>query len=228
MKRLLATLMIIVTLGSLLALPCVIFAGDNVQERVLTLPQDQGTWYLSLFGNPADEKFQELQGWFKSDKGLVKLKGQVRYNEYYPGQLRYQQRYATGMPGLPCVRLQNEKGLVTSEFWAEYIPLSSAALYRGIREDLQDKASWGCLRRRRCPYKQPPAPQPPLPPVVVPEPPVGPPVLDPELDPEPEPEESNLWMLLVVLGALGGGALGFAQEYKAEHLDKPSLRSSKM
>jgi hypothetical protein len=31
-----------------------------------------------------------------------------------------------------------------------------------------------------------------------------------------------MWMLLVALGALAGGAFGFYQEYKAEHMDKAS------
>jgi hypothetical protein len=91
---------------------------------------------------------------------------------------------------------------------------------------MQDKTSWGCLRRKRCPEPKPPVPDPPPvePPV---EPPIGPPVFDDD-EPEPEPQESNLWLLLVVLGALGGGAFGFVQEYKAEHMDKPSPSSAKL
>jgi hypothetical protein len=114
--------------------------------------------------------------------------------------------------------------MVVSEFWGANIPTTSETLYRGIKADLKDKTSWGCLRRRGCPK---PKPEPPAPPViVVPEPPVGPPVLD---DPEPEqPQESNLWLLLVVLGALGGGAYGFVEGYKAEREDKASPTSSKL
>jgi hypothetical protein len=188
---------------------------------MLTLPQDQGAWYLTVFGEAGDAEFQQLQEWLKTDEGLTKLKSQVRFNKYTTDQVRYQ-RYVETMPGLPCIRLQTEKGLVVSEFWGDNIPGTSNALYRGIKGDLKDKTSWGCLRRRRCPA---PKPKPnPKPPVVVPdekpvEPPVGPPVLDEEPD---EPEESRMWILLTILGALGGGAFGFYQEYKAEHMDKAS------
>jgi len=189
---------------------------------MVNLPQDQGAWYLTTFGNPADAKYVELKSWLTSNAGLTTLRTQVRFNEYTTDQVRYQ-RYTKDMPGLPCISLQNEKGLVVSEFWGDNIPTTSAALYKGIKGDLQDKTSWGCLRRRRCPKPKPPV-EPPAPPVVVvPEPPVGPPVLEPE----PEPEESKLWLLLVVLGALGGGAFGFVQEYKAEHM-KPGPASVKL
>ena len=209
---------ILLTLTCLLAFAVSAFATE---ERMVNLPQDQGAWYLTVFGESEDAKFVELQSWLTADTGLAKLKAQVRFNKYTTDQIRYQ-RYAKDVPGLPCIRLQNEKGLVVSEFWGDNIPTASSTLYRGIKGDLQDKTSWGCLRRRRCP-KPEPKPEPPAPPVVVPEPPVGPPVLDEE----PEPEESKLWLLLIVLGALGGGAFGFVQEYKAEHM-KPGPASVKL
>jgi hypothetical protein len=200
---------ILLTLVCLLAFSVSAFATE---ERV-NLPQDQGAWYLTIFGDDG-----QLQTWLKTDVGLAKLKSQVRFNEYTTNQLRYQ-RYAKDMPGLPCIRLQNEKGLVVSEFWGDNIPTTSAALYRGIKGDLQDKTSWGCLRRRRCPAPKR-EPEPTKPPVIVPvDTPVGPPVLDEE--PE-EPKESRMWILLVALGALAGGVFGFYQGYKAEHMDKAS------
>lgn len=211
-----------------LIITCVSLA--DTQERVINLPNDSSTWYLTIFGEVDDEKFIELQSWLTSNAGLAKLKAQVRFNKYTTDQVRYE-RYMKDMPGLPCIRLQNEKGLVVSEFWSDNIPKFSSILYRGIREDLQDKTSWGCIRRRRCPQPQPqPKPEPPPPPPVEPvEPPIGPPVLDePESEPEPEPKESRLWMLLVLLSGFGGGAFGFVQEYKAEHLDKPGSKSSKL
>lgn len=207
----------------LLTLTCLLFVASAfaTEERVLP-PQDQGAWYLTIFGEAEDAKFVELQTWLVTDEGLRKLKTQVRFNKYTTDQVRYQ-RYAKNVPGLPCIRLQNEKGLVVSEFWGDNIPSASSVLYHGIKGDLQDKTSWGCIRRRRCP-KPEPQPEPPAPPVVEPELPVGPPVLDPE----PEPEESKLWLLLVVLAALGGGALGFVHEYKAEHIDKPGPKQKSL
>jgi len=219
---------ILLTLTCLLAFAVSAFATE---ERMVNLPQDQGAWYLTVFGEAEDAKFTELQTWLTTDEGLRKLKTQVRFNKYTTDQVRYQ-RYAKDVPGLPCIRLQNEKGLVVSEFWGDNIPSASTILYRGIKGDLQDKTSWGCIRRRRqnklCPFKQHPQPEPPVivdPPVEPPvEPPVGPPGLE---EPEEEEPESKLWLLLVVLGALGGGAFGFVQEYKAEHM-KPGPTSAKL
>lgn len=208
---------ILLTLTCLLAFAVSVFAAE---ERV-SPPQDQGTWYLTIFGEAKDAKFVELQSWLASDAGLVKLKAQVRFNKYTTDQVRYK-RYEKDIPGLPCIRLQDEKGLVVSEYWGDNISTSSA-LYRGIRSDLQDKTSFGCWRRRRNPQPAPkPEPKPEPPPQV--EPPVGPPVLDEE----PEPEESNFWILLTMLSALGGGVFGFVQEYKSEHMDKPGPKSSKL
>ncbi len=218
---------ILLTLMCLLAFAVSAFATE---ERV-SLPQDQGAWYLTIFGDTNDVKYIELKSWLTTDAGLAKLKAQVRYNEYTTDQVRYQ-RYVKDMPGLPCIRLQNEKGLVVSEFWDDNIPASSSILYKGIKGDLQDKTSWGCLKRRRCPKPQP-GPKPPSPPPVAPVepdvpmgPPMGPPVLDDDLP--DEPEESKLWMLLVVIAALGGGGFGFVQGYKKEHMDKPITPATKL
>jgi len=215
---------VLLTLACLLTFAVSAFATE---ERV-SLPQDQGTWYLTVFGETEDAKFVELQSWLATDTGLVKLKTQVRFNEYTTDQERYK-RYAKDMPGLPCIRLQNEKGLVVSEFWGDNIPDASSTLYQGIRSDLKGKSktSFGCLRRRRqrnCPTPQPKPAPPPVKPVEPP--PTGPPVLEPELD--PEPEGSNLWILLTILSALGGGGFGFVQGYKAEHSDKPNSTTSKL
>ncbi len=201
----------------------------NTQERILTLPQDQTTWYVSLFGDTNDPKFHELKSWFKQNKELANLKRQVHFNEYVTGQVRYE-RYAKNMPGLPCIRVQNEKGVVTSEFWGAYIPMTSEALYQGIVGDVEDKASWGCLGNRRrdrcCPKPIPLQPQPPINPP--PLPPVGPPDLKP-VDPEPEPDQSNaLWIMLLVMAAFAGAGFGFAQSYRSEHLDKEGPKQGKL
>lgn len=204
----------------------------TVQERVITLPQDQTTWYVSLFGNTNDVKFQELKVWFKTNEGLADLRKQVHYNEYTTDQERYK-RYAASMPGLPCVRIQNGKGVVTSEFWSDNIPLSSEALFQGICGDLKNKTSWGSLGRRRnnwCrprPQPQPqPPPQPPEPGPPSPDLPIGPPVIV-QPEPEPEPEEPGFPWLLTVLSALLGGGFGFVQGYKKEHFNNASPSLSK-
>jgi len=201
---------ILLTLTCLVAFAVSAFATE---ERVLTLPADQGAWYLTTFGEANDAEFIALTGWLESDGGLAKLKSQVRYNEYTTDQIRYQ-RYAKDVPALPCIRLQNEKGLVVSEFYGDNIPMKSSDLYRGLKSDIQNKTAWGCPNRR-CP-KPKPKPEPP-PAVVTPEPPVGPPILEDEPVPA---EESNMWMLLALAAAIVSGGISLAREYQAEHVDK--------
>jgi hypothetical protein len=230
---------LLLVLVCLLAFPASILANATAdaeygvkytQERLITLPQDQGRWYVSLFGDLADPKFQSLQKWFASHDGLVNLRNQVHYNEYSVHTVRYQ-RYAKGLPATPCIRVQNSRGVVTSEFWSEYIPLSAESLYRGIREDLRDEASWGCLRRRRCRPCPSPRPQPqPQPQPISPDPePIkdDPPVFADDPKPEPEKESGFPWLLALVAGLIGGG-VGVGQGFKEELLDSPAPRVPKI
>jgi hypothetical protein len=215
MKRFLLILVL------LLALPFGAMAG--VQERIAP-PQDQGAWYVSVFGDPTDAKFQQIKGWFKTHEGLKYLRDQVHYNEYASDQLRFK-RYEKTLPGLPCVRMQNEKGKVISEYWADNIPITSEALYLGMRGDLQNKAE-GCLfgkrRRRSCPNRNPPTP-PPTPPVAPPPtPPVGPPVLP------PDPEKPGFPWILAVLSTLVGAGIGVAQGWQKEHEDSVAPSVTKL
>jgi len=191
----------------------------NAQERVITLPQDQGKWYVSIFGNKADPKYQSLQSWFKTHDGLKSLRSQVHFNEYSPDQLRFK-RYAENMPALPFVRVQNEKGVVASEYSAQQIPISPEALYSGIRNDITNKTSGFLFRRRLlcprpspqrrpCPSPCPKPPAPPTPPVIIVDP-IGPPVLPP--DPKPASHNPTWW--LCILSSLAGAGIGLAQGWK--------------
>jgi len=204
----------------LLAIPCMAIAGT--EERVAP-PQDQGAWYVSVFGNPTDAQFQQVKGWFKTHEGLKSLRDQVHYNEYSSDQLRFK-RYEGSLPGLPCVRMQNEKGQVKSECWADNIPITSETLYRAMRSDLQNKAE-GCLfgkrRRKSCPNRNPPAP---TPPPIAP-PPAAPPVGPPVLPPDPVDEKPGFPWILAVLSTLIGAGVGVAQGYRKEREDSvaPSI-----
>ena len=183
---------------------------QSTEERVLVLPQDGGQWYLTIYGDAANPKYQKLQSWLQTHDGLSTLRSQTHYNEYVPTDTRYQ-RYAASLPGAVCIRLQNSKGIVASEFWSDNIPLTAEALFVGIKGDLKDKTSWGCLRRRRCPSPTPtPTPTP------TPAPVDTPPVLDEE--PQPEPEPSFPW-LIVALAAVVGIGIGVGQGFKEEHID---------
>ncbi len=217
----------LLTLTCLLALSTSVFAADlkadaefgvkHTQERVITLPQDQGKWYVSLFGDSTDPKYQRLQQWFKTHEGLSDLRGQVHYNEYATDTTRYQ-RYTEQMPGLPCVRVQNSKGSVRAEFWADYIPLTGEALFTGIKADLRDETRQ--RRRRLCPCPSPdPVPTPePTPDVPFND---GPPVFD-EPEPEPEPETSSFPFLLALAALAVGLGVGVTQGYRKERLDAAS------
>lgn len=205
----------------LLAIPCMAFATE---ERV-SPPQDQLAWYTSVFGDKTDAKYQQLTSWFQSNEGLKALRDQTHYNEYTTDQVRFK-RYQDSLPGLPCVRIQDEKGVVRSEYWSENIPITAEALYQDIRRDLQNKA--GCLfgkrRRKSCPNRDKPAPPPVKPPQADPpaKPPVGPPVLP------VEPDVPGFPWLLALLSAFVGGGIGVAQGYKKEHMDGAAPQATKL
>lgn len=216
MKRLLLALMCFCMLLSMAS----VIEAEYTQERVIELPQDQGMWYVSLFGDSADPQYRKLQQWFQANKGLVSLRGQVHYNEYTIDTARFQ-RYAESLPSLPCLRIQNSQGSVISEFWSDYIPKSSAALLNGIAQDLQGKTSFRFVihhRRYHCPDRQPsPEPTPPTTPPASPLAPIldTPPVID-----EPELEEPNFPWLLILVAVVIGAGIGFAGGYKKEHIDQ--------
>ncbi len=232
MKKLIALLLLCIVISPIRLAEASSDGVITIQERILTLPQDQTTWYLSLFGDTNDPMFQELKAWVDTNEGLASLKRQTHYNEYTTDQVRYN-RYAESMPGLPCIRIQSGQGVIISEFWNSYIPMTSEALFQAICGDISDKTSWGRLRRRRdrCkpspePNPEPqPQPQPQPLPIGPPDLPIGPPVL---VQPEPEPKETGFPWFLTALSALLGGSFGFVQSYKKEHMDKSSPSISKL
>ncbi len=56
------------------------------QEQVVTLPQDQETPYLTLFGDRNDPKFREMVKWFETNETLVGIKSQTHFNVIYSDQ----------------------------------------------------------------------------------------------------------------------------------------------
>ena len=212
MKQLFLVLSCLLILYSLFAVT--VAMAEYTQERVVSLPQDQGKWYVSIFGDTADLQFQRLQAWFQNDPGLSNIREQVHFN-VYPTTSAHYQRYARTLPGYVCVRVQNSKGSVLSEYWDEYLPSSGDLLYQGIALDIQKKTGFAIIHRLRdhCPGPNPnPNPVPvPVPALV--EPMDDPPVLD------AKPEEPVFpWMIAVLAAALGVG-LGVSQGYKKEHID---------
>ena len=182
----------------------------NTQERILQLPDDAGRWYVTILGDS-----DEITTWFDTHAGLKNLKAQAHFNVYPTTSLEYQQKYQR--PGKLCVRVQNHKGVIVSEFWDEYLPMTPDALYEGIRGDIQDKTSWGCPLRRRQPTPTPePAPiSPPIAPDIIP--------VKPDLKPMGTIQKAADTAILIglgVLATLAGGGIALAQSVIKEHSQK--------
>ena len=162
------------------------------QEKIVTLPQDQETPYLTLFGDRNDPKFREMVKWFETNETLVGIKGQTHFNVIYGDQSMYRDRYASTVPALPCVRLQavNEDQPV-AEYSGVNVPMTADALAKGLNTQATDAE---CFRHRHgCPQPQPQPihvdpPAPPLPPT-----------------PPPAPKKEPFpWLLLGGLTTVGG------------------------
>ena len=65
------------------------------QEQVVTLPQDQETPYLTLFGDRNDPKFRAMVKWFETNETLAGIKSQTHFNVIYSDQPMYGDRYAS-------------------------------------------------------------------------------------------------------------------------------------
>lgn len=214
-------ILILLLLLLLLPIPTVanadVYGAKNSQDRVVNLPQDAGRWYVTLFGDVANAKYQEVKGWLQTNPQLKHLVSQCHFNEYATTDIRFLERYAATMPGLPCIRLQSSGGQVVSEWWGHYIPATPQGLYAGIRDDLLNPEHFNrCPLRRPCPKPQP-HPEPEPKPEPKPEPIIDtPPVIDPPpVEPTPEPAKSKLPPCWALLGAVLVGSLaGVVQEWQ--------------
>lgn len=164
------------------------------EEQVVTLPQDQSTPYLTVFGDRNDPRLQTIVKWFDTNRTLQGIRQQTHFNVIYADQAMYRDRYASTVPALPCVRLQaNNEDEPVAEFSGNNIPLTADALARGLNTRATNAE---CFRRRHvCPTPNPV--EPPAPPVTPPGPPGPPPV--------PKPKNVT-WLVIVLLGLVGGVA----------------------
>ena len=177
-----------------------------VEEQIVTLPQDQGKWYLSLFGNEGETKYETLKSWFSTDSQLQGIRTQAHYNTYRADSTMFAERYATST-AVPCVRLQDSSGKVVFQVVGDAIPMSPQALYNSMSD--------ACRRRcRPCPPQPTPQPQP-QPPVtpVKPSPTPAPPALS-------DFPSTGLWISMIALGALLGGGIGLGKKVKEEFAAK--------
>ena len=171
------------------------------QEKVVALPQDQDTPYLTLFGDRNDWKFTEMVKWFDTNETLAGIKGQTHWNVIYTDNPLYAERYAGTVPALPCVRLQAVgEDQSVAEYAGANVPMTADALAKGLNSAAGSAECFLPWRRNHncpTPHPQPPKPlhvDPPAPPL--PPAPPGP----------PAPRQESLpWLLLVILTAVGGG-----------------------
>ena len=117
------------------AVPCLADTVNGVlaEERVVNLPQDQSKWYVSVVGNAADSRYNEIVGWFDTNASLKKLKNQVHFCPVTSDTAIYQARYASNVKGLPTVRMQKADGTVVYKSAAGPFGFAPA----GVEETLQ-------------------------------------------------------------------------------------------
>src|SRR5271157_5228809 len=126
MKNFLICVCLMAALLAALA-PCIAATPANgviAKERIITLPQDQGAWYLSVVGDPQDARFKEIQSWFDSNDALLKLRNSTHYNVVTDGSAIFNERYESNTPALPMVRIQNAEGIVYCQLCEDEIPLT--------------------------------------------------------------------------------------------------------
>ncbi len=170
------------------------------QEQVVTLPQDQDMPYLTLFGDRNDPKVKEMVKWFETNETLAGIKAQTHWNVIYTDMAMYQERYATSVPALPCIRLQAiGEDRPVAEYSGLNVPLTADALAKGLNSTA---SSAECFKRHR--HNSNPTPQP--------EPNPRPdPTPQPLPNPPPAPKPRDFTGLLLGVLAIVGGSLGAAK-----------------
>ena len=217
MKRLLLSLCLLAALVAAMftATPCVAQPANGViaQERIVSLPQDSGKWYVSVVGDPQDARYREVLNWFESGS-LLNLRNSVHFNAVTSDSAIFAERYAANTPSLPMVRLQNSQGVVYSQVCSSDIPMTAQSLNSLISQDVASGPKAQCdlrpiliwRRNHNCPTPQPkPEPSP-----------------NPNPDPTPSPIDNNsqpvvdevpsapVWPLLLIcsVGLMSGSIVG--------------------
>ncbi len=171
------------------------------EEKVVALPQDQETPYLTLFGDRNDPNLNTMVKWFETNETLAGIKAQTHWNVIYTDTVMYRDRYANTVPALPCVRLQaSGESEPVAEYAGANVPMTADALAKGLNSTATSAECFRRWRQNHCPQPQP-QPQPLPHPDPTPQP----------LPVPPTPKSHDLtWALLAVLGVIGG-SLGAAK-----------------
>ncbi len=120
--------------------PCLADTVNGVlaEERVVSLPQDAGKWYISVVGSASDARYNEVLGWFDSNPSLAKLKDQVNFCPVASDTPIYTERYSTNVKGLPTVRMQKSDGTVVYEAAGNDTPMTAAGLNGALAAAVSD------------------------------------------------------------------------------------------
>lgn len=90
----------------------------TVRERIVELPDDSKTYYVTLFLNDnwrtRPEQRAMVAAW-DSDPRLRSIKSQVRFNVYPQSDPLYQSKFKSRYPVLPAVVVQDQDGKVYSK-----------------------------------------------------------------------------------------------------------------
>jgi hypothetical protein len=182
---------------------------QGVEDQVLVLPTDANKLYLTVIGEPGDEKFQQVRGWFKSDAALKAVKSQTHYNVISTDSKMFQ-RYAKSTGDTPLVRLQQPDGKVIFQVSGENLPNTPAQLERGFKFEWKRwKSPNGCPNGRCRPQPKPePTPEPA---------PDEDEEITPDVQPDVEPVNDlpPIWLAAVVIAI--GAALGVFKQFRETH-----------
>ena len=213
MNKLLCVLCVLACFTAAVPCPADTVNGVLAEERVVSLPQDQAKWYVSVVGDANSVRYNEILGWFDSNSSLTKLKNQVHFCPVATGTAVYKERYAGNVTGLPSVRLQTADGKVIYEAAGKNIPLTAAGLNGALAnavndaEGLRPVLPWRRDMERRCQPQPHPEPQP--------QPDPEPQPLDDHGKPDVEPEPVlPPWLLAPICGAgiFVGLVLGYGKK----------------
>ena len=80
--------------------------GVLAEQRIFSLPQDQGKWYVSVVGNATDSRYNQMVVWSDTNASLKKLKNHFHFCPVTSDTAVHQARYASNVKALPTVRMQ--------------------------------------------------------------------------------------------------------------------------
>jgi len=186
-------------------------AAAEVRERIVELPNDGQTYYISLLLH-ADwrqrPRERAIVSWWATEPRLLSVRAQCHYFEMIEGDPRYVKTFSHVTPILPSVYIQDATGKVHFKVSDQNLPANADEM-GGLIVELFRNRPW----LRPLPWNRPrPCPSPgpcPLPtPVPGPNPiiPIVPPIPDTVRPDGSQPGGSFPWALLIV--AVAGAGLG--------------------